>query len=138
VKLSTFLGEIFQPHDRVEFFHPPREVEYSTFRVEILDHHFKWNFPPFSVTVWNVYFRQNSLFYLSHSMEMSTIVLRKAGHRSLELTFFSKLLFGVYLQLRQSHNVFHQRYSRTFFDFIVNVCIDFHADIYSTSNRKII
>jgi hypothetical protein len=51
VKLSTFLGEIFQPHHRVEFFHPPREVEYSTFRVEILDHHFKWNFPPFSVTV---------------------------------------------------------------------------------------
>jgi hypothetical protein len=38
MKLSTFLGVIFQPHHRVEFFHPPREVEYSTFRVEIQDH----------------------------------------------------------------------------------------------------
>ena len=38
VKLSTFLGVIFQPHHRVEFFHPPREVEYSTFRVEIQNH----------------------------------------------------------------------------------------------------
>jgi hypothetical protein len=49
VDLSTFWVELYTPHHRVEFF--PREVEYSTFRVEIQDHHFKWNFPPFSVTV---------------------------------------------------------------------------------------
>jgi hypothetical protein len=49
--LIHLLGGTLHPHHRVEFFHPPREVEYSTFRVEIQDHHFKWNFPPFSVTV---------------------------------------------------------------------------------------
>lgn len=41
-------GEIF----KVEFFHPCTMVEISTLWVEILDHLYKWNYPPIQDTVY--------------------------------------------------------------------------------------